>query len=529
MKQIGKLNTFFWFLILLTLLFNCSENGGQEPAIPKVTLSADKTTIKANHKDHAVFTVNVDGKAVTAEVTITQKGATSPLEGLNFSTDSVASYTFYATYHNIKSNEISIEAIPGEVVIVASHQQIKANNKDVVTFSVLEEGEDVTASAAVYQADSPDIALTAKGFSTGKPGTYTFYAMVDHIKSNEIQIEANAVIVTLSIDKTSIKANNQDKAIFTVDADGENVTAAATIMMKKEDGDEVIDGHEFVTDNAGTCTFYAVYEDIKSNEVTLQAEYVALTFLKGYMVANLTSTICKYCPSMNDELETFRQKYPRQIHVIAFHLYGKYCFSDLAGVLAQTAVSMADKVNVTPPPPPLAIFDLYAYSYLWTSTTQKKLTEAFDKAQLMRDRVSLTGMALKSKVEGSLIEFEVRVKTIQAGDYRFFAFILEDGVIHRQTTIDGFIPDYVNNNVATYQLPEGEPFMGVSLGTVRPGTETIRSFAIDTAQFNVGRNVNIDNCRIVCYTLRTKDGSNYIVDNVTECSVKGSVSYLYEK
>jgi hypothetical protein len=513
------------------LTFSCSDKSGQEPAhVPEVKLSTDKTTIKANNNDQVVFTVNVDGEAVTASVTIIQKGTSLPLEGFKFSTDSVASYTFYATYNDVKSNEISIEATAKEVVIAADHQAIKANNKDIVNFTVKMEGEDVTSKAVVYQVESPDIALTSKGFSSIKPGNYSFYAMVDNIKSNVIQVDANAVILTLSIDKKTIKANNRDKAIFTVAADGETVTNSANIFLKNEEGegDEVIDGHEFVTDISGLNTFYAIYEGVQSNEVSLTSDYVELTFLKGYSVVHITSTICNVCPKMTNELATFKQKYP-QVHVIELHPNRKYCTSDLAGVLSETAVSMADKVDVTPAPPPIAIFDLYETSHLWTTTTQRNLTDALDRAKLKRELVSYTGIALKSQVEGSRIQFEVKVKTNKTGDYRFFAFVLEDGVVNKQRTVDGFDPNYVNNNLATYQLPGGDVFTGIGLGTLRPGEETTRQFVIDSEQINVGRKVNLANCHIVCYTLRTADGSNYIVDNVTECPVNGSVRYLYEQ
>ena len=527
MKQAIKNSLYFIWIIPAILMWSCSSDS---EVVPVLKLSADKTSIKANNKDKVIFSVTVDDIEVTSSVTITQKGKITPVDEMSFSTDSVASYIFFATYHNVKSNEITIEAVDIEILITADKQSIKANNKDIVTFSVKADGEDVTSSAIIIEVGSPDSTLADSGFYTKTVGPHTFYAMYNGKRTNEIRIDASGVIFTLSVDKTTIKANNSDKALFTVMADDENVTSSVKVMQIKNGGDEAIDNQEFFTDKAALYTFYAIYEGEKSNEIDIEATFVELIFLRGYSIVQISSNMCPICPLMTDELRKIQQSLPGQIHVITLHPYGKYCNSELAGALAETAISFADRVKYIVPPPPLAIVDLNDPVNLYERDTQKPLSDALNRATLARDRVSLTGIAVKSKVNGSMIDFEVNIKTVKTADYRFFAFVVEDGVVYRQVLKNAIIDyNYVHNNLATFLLTEGDPFMGVNLGTVIQNNETNRSFSINTDNFNTGRDVNFDNCRIVCYTLRSNDGRSYFVDNVTTCPVNGSVRYLYEK
>jgi len=460
-----------------------------------------------------------------------QTGKTTPVEEMSFATDSAAYYTFYAIYDDIKSNEINIEAIDIELLISADKQTVKANNKDTVIFAVRADGEDVTSFATIIFKESPDSTLTESEFHTKSPGAYTFYAMYNGRTSNEIRVDASAVIVTLSVDKTSIRANNSDKAAFIVKADDENVTSSAVIMMKKNWDDEALDAPEFLTDEAASYTFYAIYDDDTTNEVIIEATYVELRFLRNYTIIELSSNTCPNCPLMAEELVKIQRTLPGQLHVITLHPYGRFCYSELAGALAETANNFAENANTLTPPPPMAIVDLYEPVNLYPTTTGRRLADAINRSTLRRDRVSLTGIAVQSKVDDdNVINFEVSVKTKKTDTYRFFAFVVEDGVVHRQILSDRTVDqNYVHNNLATYQLAGVDPYMGASLGTIGTAREVTRLFSICTNDFNTGRDVNLANCRIVCYTLRADDGVNYFVDNVATCPVNGSVRYIYEK
>ena len=533
MKQVKRNGFILGCIISIVWMVSCTQDAEPKPD-SVVTITADKNSIKANNKDKAFFSVTVGGNDITSSVVITEKNNNIPLEGSSFSTDSVASYTFFATYNNIKSNEISIEVVDIDVIISVDRQAIKANNKEVATFSVIADDEDVTADATIIQVESLEAIASDSGFYTIIPGNYTFYAIYKEKKSNEIQINALSVAVSFSVDRESIKANNWDKSIFTVKFDDENVTSSAVMMQRMNDDTfKTLDNNEFLTDKADTYTFFATYEGIQSNEVNVEATWVDLTFLRGYSIVQISSTACPVCPLLTIELDKLKLSFPDRIHVITLHPSGKYCDSDLSGALAETAVRFVDKVNPTDMKnfaPPLAIVDLYDPVHLYTRDTQTPLKKALDRATLTRERVSMTGMSVQSTVNGSKIDFDVSFKTMKTDTYRFFAFIVEDNVVNRQAignqTAD---PYFINNNVGTYFLTDGDPYMGVNLGIISVGSEMTRSFSIDTDNFKPGRIVNLANCRIVCYTLRSTNGRDYFVDNVTNCPVDGSVRYLYER
>ena len=528
MKRVKKIGLIFGCIISLVLIYGCSHDSGIKPdAI--VTISTDKISIKADNKDKVIFTVTVGGNDITSSVVITEKNTNLPIEGISFSTDSVATYTFYAMYNNMRSNEIRVEAIAIEIILSVDKPTIKANNKEIATFTVKADGEDVTTSASIIQMESQEAVVAGSGFNTKIPGTYTFFATYKGKKSNEIKVDASAIVVSLSVDKSSIKANNWDKATFTVKIDDEDVTASAVIMQRIDKNNFfALDNHGFLTDKADIYTFYATYEDVQSNEVNVEATYVNLAFLMGYSIVQISSTACPICPLLTVELDKLTQNpsLAGQIHVITLHPSGKYCDSDLSGVLAKVAVNFVDNVQTSAPP--LAIVDLYDAVHLYERDTQTPLIKALDRSTIARDWVSMTGMAVQSTTNGSNIYFDVSFKTVKTGNYHFFAFVVEDSVVNRQATGDHTMdPNYINNNVGTYLLTEGDPYQGVDLGIISVGKETTRSFSIDTGKFNTGRNVNLANCRIVCYTLRSNNGTNYFVDNVTNCPVNGSVRFLY--
>ena len=535
MEQVKKIGLFLGCIILITMMYGCSEKEKTNPVVV-LTISTDKTSIKANNKDRVFFSVAVDGNDMTSSVAIIQKNKNEPVDEMSFSTDSAATYTFYAIYKDILSNEISIEATDLEVILTADKQTIKANDKDIVTFSVQIDGEDVTADANIIEIDDTELDLEDSFFFTKTPGIHTFYAMYNGKKSSEIQIDASAIVISLSVDKTSINANNWDKATFIVTADDENVTSSAVIMQKIVNTTyKPLDNNEFFTDEATIYSFYADYAGKKSNVVDIEATYVELAFLKGYNIVHISSTVSDVSPKMTEVLKQFQQSpfYTDRIHVITLHPFGKYCNSELAGALSQTAITFFEQAYKDVPYfQPVAFVDLHANvpSYVSTETTKKYLSNAIDRATAARDWASLTGMAVESKMNGNTIDFFVKFKTMKTDNYRFFAFIVEDGVVHRQAMGNYTRDDnYIHDNLATYQLVEGNPFLGVSIGTITAGRETARAFSINTNNFQTGRNVNFENCRIVCYTLRSNDGQSYFVDNVTTCPVNGSMHYLYER
>lgn len=519
-------------MVATTVLFNlsgCSDNN-PTPKPPlldpiAVKIAADKSTIKANGKDLVTFAVTADGKNITADAQLFLKGTTDALADMTFSTEKDSTYTFYATYDGEKSNEITIKATDVVLLLSIDKEMIKADNKDIATFTITADGEDVTSLATISWIENPDSTIGNAAFSTKQPGSYTFYATYNEKKTNEVSLEAAEVLLLLSVDKSSIKANNSEKATFTITLDGEDVTTASEIYLAD---DTPLGSASFYTDNAATYTFYAIHNgDRTTNEIQIEATYVELKFLMQYCIMQIASTACATCPKMTQEIKSATAWNKNIFQIISLHPYGKICNSELSGALASTAVQFAQLAGVTQPP--VGIVDFYNPFNLFPTTTSIYINDALNSSTAKRKREAKTGIAIQSSVHDKVIDFKVKVKTNETNEYRIFAFVVEDHIIHRQRSYSGsdliWLNDYEHNNVATYML-EGDPLDGIALGEIQQGEESTTTFSINTTTFDTKRDVNLDNCRIVAYTLRIIDGGYYI-DNITNCPVNGSVDYKY--
>ncbi|MDR1330630.1 MAG: Omp28-related outer membrane protein [Tannerella sp.] len=516
-------------------LCNCSNNGndpGPEPEIV-VKIAADRTAIKANGNDAVTFTVTANDEAIVSDVYIICKNETNvtdTIKGSRFSTGEAGKYTFHASYKGRKSSEISIDASDVVLLLKADRSTVKANGRDVVLFTVTADGEDVTSSAVITVAGATDAVLDDASFATDAPSAYTFYATYDGAKSNEISVEAAELEYLLTVDRTTVKADGSEKATFSVMLDGEDITSAATIFQTVDGAETTLDVPEFITHSYGAYTFYALYDGKKTKEITVNATYVDVQFVMQHLILNFTSTTCPNCALMPPIILQLQESMPGQLHCVALHMGGKHCFSSLEGAMGKIANSLSSdsifpSVNV----------NIHYPEGLKPTQTPTRIRTALNKSR----RSSETGIAVESHVNGSDIDFTVKVKSVKTDNYNFFAFIVEDGVLHSRlvpdpTAEEGYseVRDYVHDDVATYSLgnpqindPHDDPRQGVSLGQIIRGKEVVRKFTIHTSEFDTRRTVNLSKCRIIGYTLRP----NGVVDNVVNCPVNGTVHYQYVK
>ena len=157
------------------------------------------------------------------------------------------------------------------LVLTADNEQIYANGEQAATFTVKDSEGAVVEGATIYFANTHE-ALEGNSFKTKYAGTYSFYAKKENSKSNTITITANEVkedtkVVTLSVAPTTIVADGQTSAIFSVTCNGESVSA--TIYNAADDS--ALAENTFRTTVAGEYTFYAIYADVRSNDVKITA------------------------------------------------------------------------------------------------------------------------------------------------------------------------------------------------------------------------------------------------------------------
>ena len=183
----------------------------EEPTESPIILSASKTSIANDGKDNIIFTVMQDSLEITSQTKI-YVGDTK-LKLNIFTSTTAGTYTAYAMKGELKSNEITITVeeenenpsepenpeIPEEpeqpepekpITLTASTTNITANGTDAVTFTVMQENNDVTSQSNIFINGGK---LNGNKFTTYTAGTYTAYAQKNDAKSNEITIYVEAV------------------------------------------------------------------------------------------------------------------------------------------------------------------------------------------------------------------------------------------------------------------------------------------------------------------------------------------------
>lgn len=301
-----------FILAMICLITSCNKT-------PVITLSVDKTEISADGKDVVKFTVICnDEEDVTNKSVIFFADSKEELGATTFSTTEPKTYSFYATYKDAVSDEVTVtankveednedenengdnnedegnnddengdengneneEQVEGPIVLSASTDTIVADGISTIEFTVIQDDIDITSSSKFFVNDN---LIEGNQFKTTVAGSYTAYAKKnDTVVSNEIKFFAKAVNnnegneeeddeekpIELSASTTTIVANGSESVTFTVKQEGNDVTSQSEIFVNGSK----LNGNKFSTYNAGTYTAYAKKNDVQSNEITITAE-----------------------------------------------------------------------------------------------------------------------------------------------------------------------------------------------------------------------------------------------------------------
>ena len=242
------------------------EGGGEV----SISLTGDKSEIVADGIEAVTFTALVNGEANDDIMIICLKN-NSIVNNNTFTTTVAGDYLFKAVYGNKSSNAFKVTATePTTPVLLlsADKQDIVADGEDIVTFTVTLGGEDVTAESTITNIASNE-PIQGATFSTETIGGYTFVAQYGEYTSNELLINATAVPqknLTIKASKMRIKADGEDKAVFTVLYGEDDVTTSCTIQTTTG---SVIEGGEFTSTTPGTYNIYALYNNTRSNTISI--------------------------------------------------------------------------------------------------------------------------------------------------------------------------------------------------------------------------------------------------------------------
>ena len=266
-----RLFSLFALLSLAVGFTACEQtNTPDTPDTPTaVTLSVDKSEIVADGAEFATFTVDV------AETQIICLNDNSVLAGTTFKTTTPGEYRFTAIHNGVKSNEVKVvaKALKKEVVLSADKSTIVGDNTDAVTFTVTVDGEDKTSEATITIVNYGST-LEGNTFVTDVAGEFIFQARYEGETSNQVTVTATAVEtpvqknLTLTASAIRIKADGTETVTFTAMYGEDDVTATCTIQTT---AGLVVENGVFSTTEAGTYNFYALYDNTRSNTVSVDA------------------------------------------------------------------------------------------------------------------------------------------------------------------------------------------------------------------------------------------------------------------
>ena len=264
-----KLFGLFAILSLAVGFTACEEVAPNTPDNSEVTLSVDKNEISADGKEFVTFT------ATPAEAQIICLNDNSVLSTNTFKTTTAGEYRFAAIHNGVKSNEVTVtaKALKKEVMLTADKSTIVGDNTDVVTFTVIVDGEDKTAESAITIVNY-GTQLEGNAFTTDVAGEFIFQAKYEGENSNQVIITATAVEapvqknLTLTASAIRIKADGTETVTFKAMYGEDDVTATCAIQTT---AGLSVEGGVFSTTEAGTYNFYALYDNVRSNTVSVDA------------------------------------------------------------------------------------------------------------------------------------------------------------------------------------------------------------------------------------------------------------------
>ena len=272
--KIGGLYSGLLLLFFSLVMFSGCDRTEEKIELPQVvTLSVDKNTIKSDGVDFITFYVMADDVDVSDAATIVSKDeGDKAISDRIFFTDTPGTYTFYSIYRGIVSETIEVEVRSPDLSLSSDVSTIKADGISSVTFSVTEYGESITDMVEIYYIGSEsDVKLEGNIFNTTEEGVFEFYSKYNERVSNTVSIEAVPLVLTLIPDVQSFKANGTDVVSFTVMLEEEDVTEFASVYMANGNDDYVIENNVFSTEMDGLYGFYAIYNDKRSENITVKA------------------------------------------------------------------------------------------------------------------------------------------------------------------------------------------------------------------------------------------------------------------
>lgn len=334
--------------------------------------------------------------------------------------------------------------------------------------------------------------------------------------------------LTLTVDEPVIRADGQSAATFTVMV-GETVVTEGVQFYDGNDKPVELTDMKFTTTTAGTYSFWVSYKTKFSEKVEIVAmsamvpviptdpQPSSTDFHRRSLLIQFTGTGCGYCPFMINIIRrlaadsSYSDKY---VHA-ACHSY-----NDPDPAYIQTTLPSAMGVGGYPN----AIFNLDKTTRFSYNISDAAIKDYIDSKYEQGARVAVAGACV---VDGSQLVLRAGIKAGTTGSYRLAAWVLEDGIVGKQTSYN--VPDEfgigfdVHENCIRYIYGQNaaKDFTGKSF-KLEEG-ETADMFVI----FDMPSYWVTENLHVVVFA-SAQDGTSYLVNNCVDIPVNSSAAYSYK-
>lgn len=361
-------------------------------------------------------------------------------------------------------------------------------------------GNDISNEATFYVEDIP---ISGNNFTFQEEGSYIVKAVYENITSNNLTINVNIPLSSLTLSSNSTSYFLGDDVAFSVTGNnGTNLTNQATISMV---GGNDLPNNVYTTSYEGVIGFTASFDGLTSEVYEITVLPAPTKFEQNVLIEDYTGTWCGYCPRISHAIELVEQQTADAV-VVAIHrgstdpgnaYYDPYNFS---------AGTLEDLIGLQGYPT-----GMLNRTTEWNYPEPNNISQVLDLTTGQSD----IGLALDPSLNGNTMDIDVSVKfggEFSASSAKLVVYVLEDNLYFNQTNYTSYyggssvLTNFEHNHVLRASLTN-------LLGDEIPSSEFTADNVYEV-NFNLAVPSNITNTEKMSVVAVVIDGSTNTSINV---------------
>ena len=322
----------------------------------------------------------------------------------------------------------------------------------------------------------------------------------------------------LEVSNAEIDLASETEAVFTVTYNGADVTDKSQIVSTVEG----LAGNVFTPAAEGPASFYAIYEGLESNTVTVNVVNtdvkVESKYVRHALITEFTGASCAFCPVGYDNMMLQLSKpamasYTKNAHICAFH-------SEEMGQDSLAIAATMDVKNL------FSGLELPSYSVDLRDAggLNSEGLAGFNAAlkASFQEHTPHCGVAVSSSLteDGASVQIEAKITSELTSEYRVVVLVVQDRIVGYQKHGDyGELDEYNHMHVVRQVVTKyAGTFTGEKMtedGKIEAGQEVSKSWTVQVDPRWV-----LEDTQVYAIAL-DKDGH---VNNMNICAIDGGDS-----